>query len=155
MFGIAYNMDIAPILLTIAAVAAAYLYYLHWWQPNKLFHWYQHTLEAIGYRVLVYPYQPFKISLTESQKLCEQEHQDAFHHEKHVWPNYDVVISNTSRQLTLTLINPQLLRHFFAPEKNAIFPKSHLNKYGFALVLGNTLILNEGEQWKRKRRAIS
>jgi cytochrome P450 len=43
----------------------------------------------------------------------------------------------------------------FAPEKNYIIQKSHLNKYGFKIALGNTMILNEGDIWKRKRKVLS
>jgi cytochrome P450 len=66
-----------------------------------------------------------------------------------------VVISNTSLMVTLILVNPRLIKHLFAPEKNSLIQKSHLNKYGFTIALGNSMIMNEGEAWKNKRKVLS
>jgi cytochrome P450 len=33
--------------------------------------------------------------------------------------------------------------------------KSHLNKYGFKIALGDTMIMNEGDVWKSKRKLLS
>lgn len=57
--------------------------------------------------------------------------------------------------ITLIIIQPRLLKYLFAPEKINIIQRSHLNKYGFKIALGNTMILNEGDVWKRKRKVLS
>jgi hypothetical protein len=57
--------------------------------------------------------------------------------------------------VTLIIINPKLIKHLFSPGKEYIFQKSHLNKYGFKMTLGNTIIMNEGDIWKRKRKLFS
>lgn len=41
---------------------------LHFWikyfiRPKRLIKWYQETLEGMGYKVLCFPYEPFKIML--------------------------------------------------------------------------------------------
>lgn len=143
------------VLLLVIVGGLLYLVNKYYWKPKRLIKWYQTTLEVMGYNVLVFPYQPFKIMLLENQKYNEKEYNDAFYDEKHNWKKYDVIISNTSYMITLIFINPRLLKYLFAPEKNYIFHKSHLNKYGFKLALGNTMILNEGWSWKRKRKIIS
>ena len=93
--------------------------------------------------------------LLENQKLNEKEYGDCFYDQKNSWKKIDVVISNTSYMITLIFINPRLIRHMFTPEKNYIFHKAHINKFGFKLALGNTMIMNEDDAWKKKRKILS
>lgn len=62
--------------------------------------------------------------------------------EKYNYGGVDVIISNTSYMVTLILLRPTLIKHMFTPEKNYLIQKSHLNKYGFKLAMGTTMIMN-------------
>lgn len=55
-------MIIVIIVMMVLAMA------LHFWfkyfvKPKRLMKWYKETLETMGYRVLCFPYEPFKIML--------------------------------------------------------------------------------------------
>lgn len=129
-------------ILILLIVSLAYSYYFYKIKPGRTIKWYRDTFEALGYNILVFPYHPFRIMHLENQRHNEKEYGDAYHDEKHVWKHYDLVISNVSNKVTIFLINPRLLKHFFANGKEKNFIRSHVNKYGFKMVLGNSLVLN-------------
>jgi hypothetical protein len=56
------------ILVAAALVAGSYFYYLNFFRPKKILHWYKETLEALGYNVISLPFMPLKIALGDSQK---------------------------------------------------------------------------------------
>jgi hypothetical protein len=143
------------LITTIVLAATGYFYYSHWINPKRIINWYTSTLEALDYKVIVLPYRPFKISLADIRKYNQKEFGDACYDEKHSWPNYDIVITNTGNIITLILLKPRLLKSFFAPDKQPIFRKSLSNKVGFNLILKDSLILNSKEHWKRKRKIFT
>ena len=53
------------------------------------------------------------------------------------------------------LINPDLLKDLFAPDKVAIYPKYNILMDGVRELLGEGIAFSEGAQWKHKRRVIS
>lgn len=59
------------ILLGLFLIAGRF-YYKYYLRPKMVSKWYKDTLEIMGYNVLSYPYEPFKIMLLENQKHNEK-----------------------------------------------------------------------------------
>jgi hypothetical protein len=65
------------------------------------------------------------------------------------------VLTNTGNIITLILLNPRLMHRFFSPEKQSLLRKPINNKIGFSLLLSHSLILNEDQYWKDKRKLFA
>lgn len=143
------------IIISACLIAAGYFYYRHWVKPNRIIRWYTSIFEGLGYNVITLPYHPFKITLADIRKYNQKEHGDACYEEKHSWPNHDIVITNTGSIVTLIFLKPRLIKSLFSPEKQHVLTKSRLNKAGFTMTLRNSLILNENEYWKKKRKIFT
>lgn len=147
------------LILGVIALAflagAAYFYYKNYFRPRRIIRWYESTFESLGYKVITLPYHPSRITLADIRKYSQKEHGDACYEEKHTWPHHDIVITNTGNIVTLIFLKPRLIKSLFSPEKQHALSKSMLNKAGFNMTLRNSLILNEGDYWKRKRKIFT
>jgi hypothetical protein len=51
------------IILAIVVLLTTFYLYKYYIKPKKLIAWYKKTLEIMGFNVLVFPYEPHKITL--------------------------------------------------------------------------------------------
>ena len=152
----ANNINMATLLLAAilfgVILAAARLLFRYWLQPSRLIRWYKATLEGLGYKVIALPYHPFKEPLPAIHRHSQQEHKDAFHEEKHSWPGQDIVLTNTGSIVTIILLKPRLLQSFYSEDKQPLFLKASHRRRDFNLLLKDSQLAKEDDNWKRKRK---
>lgn len=70
-------------------------------------------------------------------------------------PKYDVSLGNNGGKHEIDIVNPKLIKEFLNSDNLINFHKVKMYQRVLSRVMGNGLVLSEGENWKKKRRIIS
>jgi hypothetical protein len=100
-------------LIGIVTILAVYYLYL---RPKKEVLRYKKILQAQGYKVFVYPVT-LKPSVLTSEAKSLALHSDSCHHHKHMLTDYDVAVYNIMGKVGLQIMNIELIKDLFAPDK--------------------------------------
>lgn len=92
----------------------SYFYYTFVYKPKKLYDFYSQTLEKLGYKVLKFPFKPFNVPYKLRYKESFEKHGDSFYYDKHINEKYDIVLHNIMDQITIDLVNPDMIKEFLS-----------------------------------------
>ena len=101
------------------------------------------------------PFKPFKVPFKERYQESFDIYKDSFYFDKHVDEKYDIVLHNIMDQVTLDLVNPDMIKEFLSMEKIFLFPKRKIYIANLQRLLGNGVTFTEGPAWKSKRKIIT
>ena len=72
--------------------------------------YYETQFKNNNYRVLKIPYKPYDAPLFTEFVEDGKKHKDCFYSQKHVYPSYDIVISNMLNKVDLMIMEPNLIK---------------------------------------------
>ena len=143
------------LLISILSLFAIFLVYKLYIKPKRQIDRYTKIFENLGFKVKAYPYTFFSVAKIAQEKKDIAEYHDSMHTWKFEHRKYDVVIFNILNNVVLEFANVDLLKEILAPDKVDIYHKTRWTFPGTALVLGEGLLLSEGNAWRRKRKILS
>lgn len=142
-------------LILVSLVVLASLIYQKVLLPRRIQAWYKKTLEDLGYKVLNIPFKPFRDPFKDRAIECTQAKSDTFWEEKHLYPNFDVVVTNVSDVVCLILINPDLISELLTPDKVVLHHKMKYFIRGSLTLINGGVAFAEDEKWKKTRKSLS
>ena len=85
--------------------------------PVRLKNYYANLFRKHGFRVYELPYRAHTSPFYEEWGKSFQDKRDAFFKHRHVYCNYDVIVTNSLRNPEVILLNPELILELVSPEK--------------------------------------
>lgn len=145
---------ISSAIAVILVVLGCHFYYSKVYLLKKKLSTLQRRFEGAGYKVKVEPFRVFGYPSFEHTAWSEREKGNPDYYRQHNLQGYDVVISTIFGRSSITLINMDLLHSFFSMELTT-YVKYEPFIAGFRRLFGRSLGGVEGNEWKRKRKAVS
>ena len=149
------NNLMIEIIITALLVLAVYAYYTLVIKPKRLMKWYADTFETVGYKVLLHPYQLTGSSIVDRYRKYGEEKGDCFYYEKTELYNYDLEILNILNYPMINILNPELMKEFYQPDKVHYYEKLSFLISNLQRSLGHGIAFSEGEEWKKKRKIMN
>lgn len=84
---------------------------------------YADALAARGFKVLLNPYNPIYNYFDNVFLKNGRELGDPYKTVREEYTKYDVVISNVLKRPLVSIVNPELIKHYFEVDKHYTYPK--------------------------------
>lgn len=130
---------VTEILITILIILALYIYREWHIKPKRAMQSYADALTSRGYKVLVNPYNVLYDYYDSVFLKNGREEGDPYKTVREEYTKYDAVISNVLKKPLLELINPELIKHYFAVDKHYTYPKLPAATIPLAKIIGEGL----------------
>ena len=116
---------------------------------------YRGILKKSEYKVLDFGFVPYASNKFLKWVTNIKKYKDSFYETKHIFPSYDILISNIGDKVLIEFVNPELVKEFYAHEGTTVYEKYKEFLKNAKRSIGSSIVFDEGEIWKRKRKLMT